>query len=171
MDGSGGTGVESINSANDATMNRDGHNSEGADGRFRSVWTRKSLLPTPEGTCSRPGPSDHKPLFQFDLPKPHSAFAPQNNAHSVRLRKSVTSQLGILYIESSNHWVRAGLSCACILVRGLFQKGIYVGRLQAPSFSLLARLTSLLEQIAKGFSGPHAEAHETCGGNSSFPSS
>lgn len=109
MDGSGGTGVENTNSASDATMNRDGHNSKGADGRFGSVWTMKSLPPTLEGTCSRPGPSDHKPLFQFDLPKPHSAFAPQNYAHSARLRKSITSQLGILYIESSNHWVRAGL--------------------------------------------------------------
>ena len=46
-----------------------------------------------------------------------------------------------------------------------------MGRLQAPSFSLLALLASLLEQIAEGLSGPHAEAHETCGRNSSFPSS
>lgn len=103
MDGSGGIGVEIIDSANDATMNRGGHNSKGADGRFRSVWKMESLPATPEGTFSRPGPSDHKPLFQFDLPKPHLAFAPQNDAHYVRLRKTITSQLGILYIESSNH--------------------------------------------------------------------
>lgn len=114
MDGSRGIGVEIINSANDATMNQEGHNSEGADGRFGSVWKMESLPPTLEGTCSRPGPSDHKPLFQFDLPKPHLAFAPQNDAHCVRLRKTITSQLGVLYIGSSNHWVRAGLSCACI---------------------------------------------------------
>ena len=101
-----------------------------ADLEVSGKW--RACPPTPEGTCSRPGPSDHKPLFQFDLPKSHLAFAPQNDAHYVRLRKTITSQLGILYIESSNHWVRAGLSCACILVRGLFQKGILCGMPPSP---------------------------------------
>ena len=65
MDGSGGIGVEIINSANDATMNQDGHNSEGADGRFGSVWKMESLPPTPEGTCSGPGPVIISPCFSL----------------------------------------------------------------------------------------------------------
>lgn len=72
---------------------------------------------------------------------------------------------------ASSMYCRGLGACGWSAVTPLFQRGVYMGCLCASTLChLLALFSLLLEQIAKGLSGPQSISYETHGDDSIFAS-